>query len=149
MSNGLPRMLSEAISKGIWRDSGSDASSKVFGVSLDLPELQLFESYESIRNVHEQIRSGGYVEDPEFCMVKQLTSKTNNSDPRLNFERAIFIAGSIVPGDDIFVVLDLDSDKNDPDVLVFDWRKPIPDRWVKVMTLMQLINKLDKAKGAR
>jgi hypothetical protein len=145
MSNDFPSLLSEAISKGIWRDPGPFAMTrKVLTLNLDLPALQLFESYELMSSVHAQIRSGGYVEDPKFCMVKQSNSKTHDRDHRLNLESALFIAGSIVPGDDVFVALDLDSDKNDPDVLIFDWRKPVPDRWIKVMTLRQLINKLSR-----
>jgi hypothetical protein len=144
MNNNLPRVLTAAISKGIWQDPGPNVINKVLGVNLDLPELKLFESYELMSNVHAQIRSGGYVEDPEFCMIEKTSLEANDIDSRLNFERALFVAGSIVPGDDVFVVLDLDSDENNPNVLVFDWRKSIPERWVKVMTLMQLINKLEE-----
>ena len=147
MSNDLPAVLSEAITNGTWRDPGPSVMNKVLGANLGLPELQLFESSELMSNVHEQIRIGGYVEDPEFCLIDQLVSKQNDSDPRLNLENALFIAGSIVPGDDVFVVLDLGSEENNPNVLVFDWRKPVPERWIKVMTLVQLINKLDIKQG--
>jgi hypothetical protein len=142
MSKNFPTILTKAISNGKWRDPGPNVINNILGADLDLPELQLFESFELMNNVYLQIRSGGYVEDPEFCLVEQLNSKNSGSDPRLNLERALFIGGSTIPGDDVFVVLDLDSDENNPNVLVFDWRKPIPERWVKTMTLIQLINKL-------
>lgn len=138
----LPRVLAKAILNGVWRDPGPNEFNKIIGENYNLPELQLFESYELMCSIHEQIRSGGYVDDSEFCMVEKPDLKAKDSDPRLNFGRALFIAGSVVPGDDVFLVVDLDSDENDPSVLILDWYRPVPERWVEVMKLTKLINML-------
>jgi hypothetical protein len=48
----------------------------------------------------------------------------------------------MVPGDDVFVAADLGLDDDDPGLLVFDWREPVPRRWVVVGTLSGFVEKL-------
>lgn len=43
---------------------------------------------------------------------------TAPDDPRLVFDDALFVSGSIAPGDDVLVALDLRSDVEDPKVFI-------------------------------
>ena len=85
------------------------------------------------------LNEGGYVDDPEFCMTRESNPTANN--PTLEFQRALFIGGSVMPGDDIFVAIRRqDSEEYDPPVLVFDWRKEVPYRWTERGRLSELIS---------
>ena len=44
-----------------------------------------------------------------------------------------------MPGDDVFIALDLRGDQDDPNVLVLDWRMPMPDRWIVTGSLSDFI----------
>jgi hypothetical protein len=126
----VPKLIADAIAAGTWRDCGPEVLRQLLGEDLELPDLQLFESAEAMRGVSVQLDSGGYVDDPQFCMVRREADLVMPGDVRLVFERALCIAGSTVPGDDVIVAVQVSNDEDDPNILVFDWRKPVPDRWI-------------------
>jgi hypothetical protein len=109
---------------------------------LDLPNLELFESMDAMRGVSAQLDTDGYVDNPEFCMVRKQAGASVQHDQRLVFEDAIFVAGSTTPGDDVFVALDLRSDGDDPNLVVFDWRRSVPGRWIAVGRLSEFVRGL-------
>jgi hypothetical protein len=84
------------------------------------------------------LKAGRFVDDPVFCMTREVDRPSE--DPRLEFPRALFIAGSIMPGDDSFVAIRRENlDEYNPPVLVFDWRETAPHRWAERGTLSELI----------
>ena len=122
-------------------------STKTVGSSL--PDLELFEELDMMLSVGGQI-DAGYVDDPEFCMVRDESDLNAPGDDRLVFNRALFIAVAKIPGDDVFVALDLRAGNDDPTVLVFDWRRPVPSRWVAVGLLSDFVASLsDSHDGER
>lgn len=134
----IPKVLEDSITGGIWHRSSPDALRRLLGE--DMPDLELFENIDAMRRVSDQLDSAGYVDDPEFCMVRKSVEVAD--DPRLMFEQALFIGGAITPGDDVFVVAKLSSDMTDPPILVFDWARTIPNRWVRRGRLSELIRDL-------
>jgi hypothetical protein len=143
MVTEIPRVLAEAIRDGSWHDPGPDALRALLYSVRDLPELELFEDSDIMSSVWAQIDVGGYVEDPECCMVRNTTSVSDAGDVRLVFEKAIFVGGSTVPGDDVFLALDLRSDADHPTMYIFDWNRPVPDRWVAWGRLSSFLEKLE------
>ncbi len=142
MSDVLPRVMSNAIAAGIWRNPGSLSVTAILGPQLCLPAMELFETPDVMFGVARQIARAGFVDDPEFCMVRHMADLGRN-DQRLVFDRAVFVAGSTTPGDDVLVALDVrHEDDDDPPVLVFDWRMPIPRRWVSIGRLSELLERL-------
>lgn len=88
--------------------------------------------------ISDNLDHAGYVDHPGFCMTRD--AEINQDDPRLNFTRALFIGGSIHPGDDVFVAIQRQEfEEYDPSVLVLDWRKSAPDRWTERCKLSELI----------
>jgi hypothetical protein len=116
----------------------------LLGTVPDLPDLTLFHDVETMRRVAEQLDVGGYVEDAEFCMVRAMRDLVGPADERLVFERAIFIGGSVIPGDDVLIALDMRSNPIDPPLVVFDWSKPVPSRWSVVGSLGQFVVEIHK-----
>ena len=144
MSDVLPRMMSKAIAAGIWRNPGTRSVSAILGAELDLPEMELFETVDVMLGVARQV-SRAFVDNPEFCMVRHQADLGIN-DRRLVFDRAVFVAGSTTPGDDVLVALDVRDEAHDPSVVVFDWRMPVPRRWVPVGKLSDLLERLVRTK---
>ena len=142
MSILLPRLISGALAAGTWRDPGSAGLRRALGDYPGLPDLHLFEQPEIMSDVARQLDASGYVDDPEFCLTRAADLSEAGDDDRLVFDSALFIAGSVIPGDDVFVTLDLRSDHENPPVLVLDWTRPIPGRWVPVMRLNALVTGL-------
>jgi hypothetical protein len=140
MSDGLPRLLSDAIATGVWRNPGSPSVTAILGAQLDLPEMELFETRDVMLAVARQV-AGGLVDNPEFCMVRH-QADLGIDDHRLVCDRAIFVAGSTTPGDDVLAALDVRDEDEDPPVVVLDWRMPIPRRWVLVGKLSELLQRL-------
>lgn len=134
----VPGMLVDSIARGEWKTPTPDALRRFLGD--DLPDMKLIEDIEDIRRMSEQLDAAGYVDDPEFCMVREADLTTD--DPRLVFERAIFIGASIISGDDVFIAADLSSAAGDPQILVFDWERSVPCRWVRRGTLSGLFQKM-------
>jgi hypothetical protein len=138
MKYQIPNVLMDSIARGTWKTPSPDVLRRLLGD--DLPDLELFESVEVIRQMSNRLDAAGYVDDPEFCMARESDLATDA--PRLVFDRALFIGGSTTPGDDVFVVADIGSAGGDPPVLVFDWEQTVPDRWVNRGTLSELIQGL-------
>jgi len=93
--------------------------------------------------IHEQLDSAGYVDDPEFCMVRRRGDLSGPSDQRLVYYEALFIGASKFPGDDVLLAIDLSGDSTDHNVLWFDWSRMRPGRWVRVTLLSSLIEAID------
>lgn len=140
MKHELPKPLLTAIANGDWKNREPEVLRHLF--ESDLPDLKLFEDVAEMERVASQLDAAGFVDDPEFCMVRNSSQKSIDSDPRLVFENALFIAGSIVPGDDVFVAIDLTQADSDPQLLIFDWNEAAPARWVVSGTLGRLIHGL-------
>jgi len=135
MKYRIPDTLSDSIMKGNLKSLDTDFLRRHFGGNL--PAMKLFGDIDTMEAVADQLDAAGYVDDPEFCMARETTALTD--DRRLIFERALFIAGSIVPGDDVFIAVDLGSQEVDPPVFVFDWDRNVPERWVKREHLSELL----------
>lgn len=137
----IPEILESSIDQGVWRNPGADVLRRLFGSNL--LDMELFQDSNVMRNVADDIESGGYVDDPGFCFTRESRSVQSKTDPRLVFEDMLFIAGSVFPGDDEFIAADL-SDPGDPTLYVFDWDRAVPNRWVARGNLSNLIQELGK-----
>jgi len=132
-----PKFLIEALATGKWKPVAPNVIRRCLGD--DLYDLKLFENLDAMELMPGILEAGGYVDDPVFCMTREVNR--SSEDPRLEFPRALFIAGSIMPGDDVFVAIRReDFDEYDPPVLVLDWRKKAPYRWTERGRLSELIN---------
>lgn len=140
----IPEILLEAIRSGRWRDPGSKVLNAILGAQLELPDMMLFEDVSTMRSVGRQVVEGGLVEDPAFCLVSRSAAIAKADDPRLNVEAAVFVAGSVVPGDDVLVLADLGRDRRQPHVFVLDWRRQVPNRWVLIGTLAEFIDRISE-----
>ncbi len=147
MGNQIPRVMSDALTSGTWCDPGPDVLRTLLGQDLDLPDLELYKDIATMRRVSGQLADAGYVDDPEFCMVRDDSGLGAPGDERLVFESALFVGGSTVPGDDVFVALDLRGNHDDPRVLVLDWRNPVPGRWVAIGPLSGFVASLPDSTG--
>jgi len=136
-NESVSEVVLDAILSSTWRDPGPAALRQILGESSD---LELFSTEEAMEQVKNQVESGGYVDDPEFCMVRS-SSAVLPTDNRLVFDRAMFIAGSVDPGDDVFIVVDGNT------VKAFDWRKAAPDRWVEVGSVDELVEAIASVGG--
>ena len=143
----IPTAIDNAIRHGTWRDPGSIALRGMLSGIPDIPKMSLFVTVDSMRSVSEMVESGGYVDDPEFCMVRHPRDRVSSADARLVFSRALFIAGSLTPGDDVFVAVD-DVTSDAPLVVGFDWSRPVPSRWIPLMTIDQFCDSLAKFNAA-
>jgi hypothetical protein len=131
-----PKILIEALAFGRWKPVAPNVLRRCLGDELD--DLKLFESLFGMEIVAGDLETAGYVDHPAFCMTRD--ANRSPEDPRLEFPRALFIAGSIESGDDVFVAIRReDFDEYDPTVLVLDWRKKAPYRWTERGRLSELI----------
>ena len=136
MTEKIPKILVDSFANGNWKQVSPNVLRRCLGEELD--DLKLFENLDMMRHASADLDHGGYVDDPEFCMARK--QDIGLDDPRLEFARALFIGGSIIPGDDVFVAIRLeDSEEYDPSVLVLDWRNSAPNRWTKRGNLSDLI----------
>jgi hypothetical protein len=142
----IPTAIADAIRAHSWRDPGPTALRQILKGVGDLPDLMLFGSLELMRRVSGMLESGGYVDDSEFCMVRSAKDLSSETDQRLVFGRALFVAGSIVPGDDVFVAVG-DSTAEGGRILVFDWNRSVPTRWVPIMTVEEFCAALAALNG--
>ena len=138
MNDPIPDVLVDAIADGVWKNPGPDVLRQLLGDSL--PDLKLFENIDKIKGMSNRLDNAGYVDDPQFCMARE--SEVEKDDPRLIFDRALFVGGSIYPGDDVFVAADLGLAEADPPIFVFDWERDVPHRWVGRGTLGELAQRL-------
>jgi len=136
MNLRAPKILVDSIENGTWKSVSPDTLRRCLGEELD--DLQLFEGLPFMYLIAENLDHAGFVDHPEFCMTR---ARTKMNDPRLDFSRALFIGGSIVPGDDVFIAIQLEEfEEYDPPVLVLDWRRSAPDRWAERGKLSDLIS---------
>jgi hypothetical protein len=125
-----------------WKDPGPDALRDILGHEWDLPDLQLFD-FEEMQAVVGDLNAT-YVDLPQFCMTRSSTS--GPTDPRLSLGSAFIIAGSKVPGDDVFAAVDFSSGA--AVVRVFDWNSPMPDRWRRVMPFDEFASEILRRSGS-
>lgn len=144
MKRRIPTALEAALSGGAWHNPGPDVLRAIFKLVGDLPDLQLYTELSTMVSVWNQVMQAGYVDDIQFCMVRKGSDLTSSEDPRLVMEDAMFVGGSIMPGDDVLVALDLRRDE-DPRLLVFDWSKAIPARWVEIGRLSEVVSEVVRA----
>lgn len=139
MKYSIPKSLMKSLLDGSWHNVPPDVLRRCLGDELD--DLQLYENTSIMHMVHVNLDEAGYVDDPEFCMTRKDDPAID--DPRLVFPRALFIGGSKIPGDDVFVAIQQEShDDHDPSVWVLDWHKDIPYRWTERGRLSGLISGL-------
>lgn len=84
----------------------------------------------------------GYVDDPEFCMVRRASDRLSPSDPRVVYENAVFFGGSIYPGDDAFLVVDSTVPERADSILWLDWPLGPPNRWISLGSLTSFVARL-------
>lgn len=136
MRCSIPTILVDALADGSWKNVSPDVLRRCLGDDLD--DLQLYGNTDVMVRLSANLEEGGYVDDPQFCMTREKESVSD--DPRLKFHSALFIGGSVIPGDDVFVAIELqDAAEYDPSVLVFDWRMKAPHRWSVRGKLSELI----------
>lgn len=123
----IPDRIRQGIADGTWRDPGPAWLRSILVGVPDLPDMRLFATESEMASVASMLDTNGLVDDPEFCMTR---SPTTAEDPRLPFPSAVFVAGSRVPGDDVLVAVTPDER-----VVVFDWSRPVPKRWVPLLSL--------------
>lgn len=136
MTKEIPRILADSMANGSWKNVSPNVLRRCLGEELD--DLQLFESIFEMQHVFDQLDYSGIFDLPGFCMTREDSIELN--DPRLEYSRALFIGGSVIPGDDVFVAIRLEDYKEyDPPVLVLDDRKHPPNRWRQRGRLSDLI----------
>jgi len=136
----VPDAIARAIQQGTWRDPGPAALRAILAGVPKLPDMTLFPALEHMARVSGLLKSQ-YLAVPEFCMVGQEADLSSASDQRLVFSRALFVAGSKVPGDDVFVAVD-DATTEAGRIVVFDWSRAVPSRWVPMMTVQEFCDAL-------
>ena len=135
----IPHVLENALASGAWRDPGPKGLAAALGLADEEVDLALFETREEMDSVALALDEEGYVRDAEFCMVLERKDRLDPEDGRLVFRDAIFLAGSRLPGDDVFVAVDVSRPEPEQMVLLFDWSRSPPDRWVPVVSLLSFV----------
>jgi hypothetical protein len=134
----LPEQIRNAMQQGYWKDPGSSRLTQILNLESSDPLILL--SREKMESTKRQIAAGGYVEDPQFCMVDNAAELRGPEDHRVPFSHLIFIVTSSRAGDDVFCALDV-SERSLP-LLWFDWTRPVPERWRRVMSLTEFLTHL-------
>jgi len=129
----VPHAIDVAISRQAWRDPGMVAWKQILN-GIEIPPLTLFATPDRMQRTWDMVATGGFVEDPQFCMVRREVDLASADDPRLVLARTLFVGGSTIPGDDVLVAVE-DVAAEPGRVVVFDWARPIPTRWAPVMTV--------------
>lgn len=127
-----------ALEHSNWFNPGSDILKNVFGENL--PNMEIYEDLGLMKQVTINLDRGGYVDDPQFCLVRSKLS-ANQLEKTLIYENILVLGVSTRPGEDVFIVLNDDESKN---IFIFDWSRPIPSRWVRKTTLPKFIQLLEK-----
>jgi hypothetical protein len=138
----LPAALAP-IHGAAWRDPGPDALRDILGRQWNLPDLELFD-FPRMQAVAGAL-DAGYVDLPQFCMTR---GPASDSDPRLSLASALIIAGSKVPGDDVFVAADFRRG-DEVSVRVFDWDSEMPNRWRHVSSFTEFATEIARRASAR
>lgn len=140
MSVSVPKSIEKAIREQAWGAAPSDRLSRILAPWLQGEQMELFPTVATMNAVHDQVASGDFASNPEFCLV-QTEAELRKGDPRLPLDRALFIAGSRVPGDDVLVAVRCTGEA-DPVVFVLDWERPRPHRWAAVMRIGEFVAQL-------
>lgn len=138
----FPFFIKKAIANGCWVDPGSDKIKDILCLAENESDLLLFESREMMERIGRELDAGGYVDDPEFCMVRKISDIDRSNDQRLVYSEALFIGGSKFPGDDVFLAIDASKSSAEQMVLWFDWSRMPPNRWKPIMPLSSFLNAL-------
>lgn len=134
----LPEQIHNAMQQGYWTDPGSSRLTRILNIESSDPLILL--SREKMESTKKQIAAGGYVDDAQFCMVADATELRGPEDQRVPFSHLLFIVTSSRAGDDVFCAVDV-SERYLP-LLWFDWTRPIPERWRRVMSLAEFLTRL-------
>jgi hypothetical protein len=138
----FPQQLQDALSVGSWSDPGSEALRKLLGLGEGESDLVLFDSRQMMERIAGDLDVGGYVDDPEFCMVRGRHDRAGSDDVRLVHADALFVGGAKFPGDDVFLAVDTSKPEHDQMVLWFDWSRPAPERWAPLMSFAVFLERL-------
>lgn len=140
--NPIPTSLLASMLTATWQAQRKAAHAVLRRVVPSIDPVELFATADAAERVTSQLLAAGFVGDPEFCLVESQSSLTGNTDPRMSWNELLCIGGSIQPGDDSFIVVDLRSSRTDPEVFAFDWSRPVPNRWVPVGRLGEFLRML-------
>jgi hypothetical protein len=138
----FPILLEKAMIHGDWKNPGSEALRMLLGLREDADELELYETREMMEHIGRQLDTAGYVDDPTFCMIRDLSAREGSNDPRLIYSQALFIGGSIWPGDDVLLAVDVSKPCEEQTVFWFDWSRKSPHRWKPIMSLSSFLDAL-------
>jgi len=144
--DSIPKRLVDALATGAWRDPGTDAIQRILATVPTRDPLQLLDDQEQMKHVWRSVFEF-FLDDPEFCLVRSADLRSGSYDPRLVIDSAVFVGGSTRPGDDVLIALDVGADPDDPPLLVFDWGRAKPNRWVQAGTLSILLDALTVEDG--
>jgi hypothetical protein len=134
----LPEQIRDATQQGYWKDPGASRLKQI--LDIESSDQLILLSREKIESATRRIAAGGYVEDPQFCMVHNPTELQGPEDQRVPISHLLFIVTSSRPGDDVFCAIDVS--KGSLPLLWFDWTRPIPERWRRVMSLGEFLTHL-------
>ncbi|MFO7562777.1 MAG: hypothetical protein R6X02_09065 [Enhygromyxa sp.] len=138
----FPQLLQDSLAAGIWLDPGPEILKKLLDLDNAESNLELFESRHAMEQIGTTLDSSGYVDDPEFCMVRSSAARVGVADPRLVYTDAVFVGGSRVPGDDVFLAIDVSQPEREQSILWFDWSRTPPGRWIPLMRLAVFLERL-------
>jgi hypothetical protein len=143
LRRALQEPIAAAIRSGVWRDVPSAVLVAALGGALD--PMRLHTTIEEIVRATSHLAVADVVRIPDFCIVLTYDELDGPGDARLPLDRALMIAGSIVPGDDVFAVAVKRDEGDEPTVRVLDWNRPKPERWRTVGSLSDFIARLEHA----
>ncbi|NVB41812.1 hypothetical protein G6O69_28525 [Pseudenhygromyxa sp. WMMC2535] len=138
----FPQQVQDVLSAGSWSDPGPEALNKLLGLEEGDSDLVLFASREMMERIKDDLDGGGYVDDPEFCMVRNQRDRAGSADPRLVYADTVFVGGAKFPGDDVFLAIDTSKPEHDQHVLWFDWSRPAPERWTPLVSVAVFVKRL-------
>ncbi|MBN1546451.1 MAG: hypothetical protein JW902_07320 [Syntrophaceae bacterium] len=135
-------LLKDAIAHEEWKNPGYKALKILLDLGENEAKLMLFETREIMETVNQQLDAAGYVDDPEFCMIRDISERHGLDDPRLIYSQALFIGGATSPGEDVLLAVDVSKPSDEQTVFWFDWSRKIPHRWKPIMSLSSFLDAL-------
>ncbi|NVB39470.1 hypothetical protein G6O69_16630 [Pseudenhygromyxa sp. WMMC2535] len=92
VANNLPESEVQVLAQVLAEQVLADSSASFREAALNaLCELQ--------DQIKADIDAGGYVDDPEFCMIRSRHDRTGSTDARLVYADALFVGGSMTAHD--------------------------------------------------
>jgi hypothetical protein len=140
----FPQLLKDTLSAGRWCDPGPEMLKKILGIDQQESDLLLFWSQSMMERIKGDLDRGGYVDAPQFCMVRSRSDHMGDKDPRLVYDDALFFGGSNFPGDDGLLAIDMSKPEYEQHVLWLDWSRSPPERWTSLVPLAVFIERLDQ-----